>query len=248
MSAPARSSTDGVELQRLRGTFLRTGTTGSLGAVVFLFGDALLYWTASGERDFVTIMSEVPLWRLYFGGAVGIVASWLYTFGAWQVYHAVRPAGQTLASTAFGALGALTIGMGAFHVAHAGLGLIRRAAQIAGTDPWTTKTALEQGWGYIATLVWLLTAASVTFLVVFVWAVWSGRSWYPRWCVLWNPGLLGLLYPTVDRLANDNLASLPYLVVSGGFYNLGMLIFFVVSTGALLHQAAPTRLVNAQAR
>ena len=86
------------------------------------------YLTNGGERDFVVIMIEVPLSRLYYGGALGIVASWFYTLGAWQVYRAVQPAGGRLASGAFAAFAVMTIGMGSFHVAHAEMGLTGRWA------------------------------------------------------------------------------------------------------------------------
>jgi hypothetical protein len=71
-----------------------TGAAGMFGAMVFLVADALLFFTMSGERDIPTIMSQLPLWRLYFGGALGLVGSWLYTLGTLQIYLAVKPAGS----------------------------------------------------------------------------------------------------------------------------------------------------------
>jgi uncharacterized protein DUF6796 len=68
--------------QQLRRSVGWTGAAGMLGAVVFLVADALLYFTTSGERDVPTIMSQMPIWRLYVGGALGLVGSWLYTLGA----------------------------------------------------------------------------------------------------------------------------------------------------------------------
>lgn len=127
-----------------RSLVLGTGLTGMLGAVVFLVADLLLYLSTGGERDFVEIMSEVPLWRLSLSGALGIVGGWLYTLGAWQVYRAVRPEGSRLAAATFGALAAMTIGMGAFHAVHACLGLVGRAARLAGADRVATQQALDQ--------------------------------------------------------------------------------------------------------
>jgi hypothetical protein len=216
--------------EQLRRTFIWTGGAGAFGAIVFLVGDALLYLTNSGERDFVGIMAQIPLSRVYYGGALGIVASWFYTLGSWQVYRAVQPAGGRLAGGAFAAFAAMTIGMGSFHVAYAGLGLIGRTTRIAQLDAVTTQQALDQGWGYIAILVQLLTATAVTFTAFFIFAVLSGRTWYPRWFFVLTPGFLPLLYPTVDRLANATLPSTAYLTVSGSFYNVGMLFFFVAST------------------
>jgi hypothetical protein len=84
-----------------------------LGAIVFLVADVILYFTATGERDFLVIMSQLPLWRLYVGGALGLVGSWLYTLGTWQVYLAVLPTDQWWARGTFGAFAAMMIGTGA---------------------------------------------------------------------------------------------------------------------------------------
>jgi hypothetical protein len=113
----ARREAEGESLrepsyERLRGSFGWTGAAGMLGAIVFVVGDVMLYFTTSGERDIPTIMSQLPLWRLYIGGALGLVGSWFYTLGAWQVYLAVQPAGRWWARGTFLALAAMMIGTG----------------------------------------------------------------------------------------------------------------------------------------
>jgi hypothetical protein len=209
-----------------------------LGAVVFLVGDGLLYFTTSGERDVSTIMSQLPLWRLYIGGVLGLVGSWFYTLGAWQVYLAMQPAGRRWARSTFGALAAMMIGTGAFHVAHAGLGLVARTARMAQANEVTTHQALDQSWGYIALLVQFLTVPAIIFAVLFIAAVFGRRTRYPRWCVLLTPSFLAFLYPTVERLANATLSSVPYLLVSGSFYDVGFFLFYAISTLVLRHSVA----------
>jgi hypothetical protein len=209
-----------------------------LGALVFLAGDGLLYFTTSGERDIPTIMGQVPLTRLYVGGALGLVGSWLYTLGAWQVYLAVEQAGLWSARSIFAALAAMMIGTGAFHVAHTGLGLVARTARTANADEITIQLALDQSWGYIALLVEVLTVPTIIFAVLFIVAVWRGRTRYPRWFVLVTPSFVPFLYPAVDRLANATLPSVPYLLVSGSFYDVGFFLFYTVSTVVLWRGAA----------
>jgi hypothetical protein len=54
--------------EELRCALAWTGAAGMLGAIVFVVGDVMLYFTTSGERDVPTIMSQLPLRRLYVGG------------------------------------------------------------------------------------------------------------------------------------------------------------------------------------
>ena len=51
-----------------------------------------------------------------------------------------------------------------------------------------------------------------------------GKTWYPRWTVLANPAALILLEPLADRAPAPIGA-----VLSGGFTNLSIAVFFVVS-------------------
>jgi len=51
-----------------------------------------------------------------------------------------------------------------------------------------------------------------------------GKTYYPRWTVLANPAILLLLSPLVDRLPSPFGA-----ILSGGFTNLSIAVFFVVS-------------------
>ena len=227
---PEDQSLRDLGYQQLRRSFGWTGAAGMLGAIVFLAADVMLYFTTSGERDVPTIMSQLPLWRLYIGGALGLVGSWLYTLGSWQVYLAVQPAGRWWARGTFGSLAAMMIGTTAFHAAHAGLGLVVRTARMAQADEVTTQQAIDQTWGYIAVLVQFLTVPAIILAVLFIAAVLGGRTRYPRWCVIFTPSFIPFSYPTVDRLANATLSSVPYLLVSGSFYDVGFFLFYAVST------------------
>ena len=113
----------------------------------------------------------------------------MYTLGAWQVYLAVQPAGRWWARGTFGALAAMMIGTGAFHVAHSGLGLVLRTAHMAQADEVTTRQALDQSWGYIAVLVQFLTAPAVVFAVLFIAAIFGSRTRYPRGVCFSHPAL-----------------------------------------------------------
>jgi len=51
-----------------------------------------------------------------------------------------------------------------------------------------------------------------------------GKTWYPRWTALANPAVLVVLSPLADR-APAPLGA----VLSGGFTNLSIALFFLVS-------------------
>jgi hypothetical protein len=51
-----------------------------------------------------------------------------------------------------------------------------------------------------------------------------GRTWYPRWTVVANPALLLALSPFAERIPSPLGA-----IVVGGFTNLSIAVFFLVS-------------------
>jgi hypothetical protein len=38
------------------------------------------------ERNFLAVMGSIPKERLFMGDMLGIIASWFYTLGSWQIY------------------------------------------------------------------------------------------------------------------------------------------------------------------
>ena len=56
--------------------------------------------------------------------------------------------------------------------------------------------------------------------------------------MLFTPSFVPFLYPTVDRLANATLSSVPYLIVSGTFYDAAFFLFYAVSTLVLWRDGA----------
>jgi hypothetical protein len=58
------------------------------------------------------------------------------------------------------------------------------------------------------------------------------KTWYPRWTVVANPAVLAVLSPLADR------APAPFgAVLSGGFTNLTIALFFLVSVGTTWKRA-----------
>src|SRR5688500_11279358 len=96
------------------------GLAGLLGATLLLISDWLMLGTLSDARsfarDWLTILAEMPAWRVTWGAVMGPLGAWLYMIGFWQTYLALRPAAKWLA---FVGWAGLSIGFayiaGAFH-------------------------------------------------------------------------------------------------------------------------------------
>jgi hypothetical protein len=86
---------------------------------------------------------------------------------------------------------------------------------------------------YRRVLLLVVSAPALLFTALFLFAVLVRRTQYPRWFVLLNPAFLLVLYP----MSGDILARLlPYtlfVVIYGGFYNVGLLLFYAISTTLL---------------
>jgi len=63
-----------------------------------------------------------------------------------------------------------------------------------------------------------------------------GKTYYQRWTVLANPAILLLLSPLVDRLPSPFGA-----ILSGGFTNLSIAVFFLVSVLTTWNTSADAR-------
>lgn len=226
---------DETETRRI---ILWTGIAGMMGAVAFIVGDVFHYFTLTGERDFVAIMSRRPLWTQYLGADLGILGSWLYTLGTWQIYLAARPAGRRLAVATFFAFAAVTIGMGAFQSAFTSFGLVGRTANLASADAAIAQAALGYTFGYIGAVKLLLYPPAIIFAILFVWLVITNRTRYPRWFFLCTPSFLFFVYPAISYwLSTLSSPSLTYMVIVGSFPNYGLLLFFAASTFLLLRDA-----------
>ena len=82
--------------------------------------------------------------------------------------------------------------------------------------PWRPLLALLAGA--------LIVAASIVGAVLLLGLVALGKTWYPRWTVLANPAALLLLSPLADKVPAPVGA-----ILIGGFTNLAIAVFFLVS-------------------
>jgi hypothetical protein len=142
--------------------------------------------------------------------------------GFWHVYLNVRPSSQLAGKVALVSFLALMVAGGAVHVLWTARGLAIKFCGGQGppcsdllaatTRYWTLAYNLAAVPGYVG---FLLLAALVLLR----------KTWYPRWTVFANPAVLIALEPFASRLP----APLGAAVV-GGYTNLSIALFFVIST------------------
>ena len=200
------------------------GLTGVLGALLFFSGDMLFYGHFGSGGHFhegmQRVVREESLSRLFIGGLLGPVAASLCIVGFWHVRENITSRSPLFARLIFYCLVAMMVAGSAVHALWVPRGLAFRYEGAIGV-PVELLAPLRGYWEiayYFAAVPAYIGAALLLFVVIF------RKSIYPRWTVLANFGLLSLLEP----LASQVPAPLGAILV-GGFTNLSIAVFFLVS-------------------
>ncbi len=216
------------ESRKTRAMILAYGLAGVAGALVLFAGDMLFYYQP-GSDDFLANMAAAAPGRVVASGLCALLAAWLYALGSGQVYLALAPAAAWLRALVFGSFAAVMIAYGVIHGAYVAIVVAARNAAAAGQNP---AAAVELAWRANEAMRDVTMIPFAVFTVFFTWAVLTGRSLYPRWVLVFSPVVLYLLKgPLVSRLSGGWL-----VVLGGGYLNLLLLVFFAVSTTALLRR------------
>lgn len=202
------------------------GVAGLCGALLFFAGDMLFYghWGSGAgfHQGMIKTVSNASLVRLYAGGLVGPVAACLCIVGFWHVYLNVRPAQARTGQVMLVAFFLLMVFGSAIHTLWTTRGL---AIKYCYGDDDVGCRALVQAVNSYWDLAYNLGAApGYLGAVLLLGLVLLGKTWYPRWTALANPAVLVVLSPLADR-APAPLGA----VLSGGFTNLSIALFFLVS-------------------
>ena len=200
-------------------------------------GDLLLLAAPLSGREYFavyqTTMVDASHTRLLVGNTLGVVFLPLQLFGLWVVYQALTRAHLWLARIAYLGLAFAVIAGLAYHVTFAFVGTgLQVHRQV---DSEVTAAMVARFREYNVTLFRFaqvsLSVGSLAFAALLLWKPMA----LPRWLALFSP--LALLF-LVRALA----ALLPAPVggfVAPGYFNLTMLLFFVICFGAMGTQARP---------
>jgi len=201
------------------------GLCGLAGALLFCVGDMLFYGHFASGANFaegmIATVMRASTARLFAGGLVGPLAACLCIVGFWHVYLNIRRSHVLLARLVLILFSILMVAGSAVHTLWTAKGLALKYCYGQGAPCSDLLAAIKSYWA----LAYNLGAIPGYLGAVLLFAlVLLRKTYYPRWTVVANPALLMALSPLADRAP----APLGAILV-GGFTNLSIAIFFLVS-------------------
>ncbi len=213
-----------------RRLLLLTGVLGALGALLVGTGEFMMQFSPAGgyEAADYGYFAQVPAWRLSFGHFLGALAAPLYLAGYVHVYLAMRPAPMWLRNTV------LLLGIYGFVIgdvwlgSRVYLGLIVQA-QAGGLD---ATALLAQAAAHNEPLIQVVRVVIGLASLLFVGAVLSRRTLYPRWMAAFSPiALLAAVFVSYAIIPAIGVYLLPTAM------NIAHFTFFMLSMLVLARRA-----------
>ena len=206
-------------------TAILLGFSGMIGALVLFSGDMLFYYNGA-QTDFIANMSVSSDLRVIASAVTALLAAWLYTLGAGQIYYAFAPAAKWIRLTVFLSFAAVMITYGVVHGAYVAIATSAKNAATLGMTP-DSLTDLSVTANNALRLIAYLPFA--IFSLVFIPTVWLKNTHYPRWVIMFSPVVLFFLHDPIVGSLEGRLK----IIIGGGYLNLILLVFFAISTIAL---------------
>jgi len=202
-----------------------SGLSGLVGALLFFAGDMLFYGhfgPGAGFADgmLATVIRASP-GRLFAGGLVGPFAACMCIIGFWHVYLNVRPSGVFVGRLMLVAFSVLMVAGSAVHTLWTAKGLALKYCYGAGAPCSELLAAMKSYWALAYNLGAIPGYIGAVLLIALIVL---GRTWYPRWTVITNPAVLLAFSPLADQVPSPLGA-----ILVGGFTNLSIAVFFLVS-------------------
>jgi len=208
------------------------GLAGLVGTLLFFAGDMLFYGHLGSAANFAngmiaTVVHASPA-RLFVGGLVGPFAACFCIVGFWHVYLNIRSSSVPLARLVLILFSVLMVAGSAVHTLWTAKGLALKYCYGQAAPCSDLLAATKSYWSLAYTLGAIpgYMGAALLFGLVLL-----GKTAYPRWTVLANPAALILFSPLADRVP----APLGAILV-GGFSNLSIAFFFLVSLSTTWHR------------
>lgn len=194
-----------------------TGYMGLVGAILMFTGDMLLYYTPKSfdyKTAFLTILGQSSHNRLFWGGFLGPVASFLYCIGFYQLYLAIQPNFWKI--FVFVVLSLSIIIGGSFHSHFTYMGFASAEKQEGLLNLIRNNIMLYYFITMGLSLLGFLTLSILIFLK---------KTFYPRWMLLFTPLIWIFGFKPMQSLPS------PFaVIIAGGWMNLIHILFFVIST------------------
>ena len=193
---------------------------GLIGAILMFIGDMVLYYSKDDYASdgtltpIIEIMKKESRIRLYIGGMIGTVAAFLYCVG---YYHLVLIVAEHYKILGWCCLGINCLGIicgGVYHSHCAYLGLIGRHQNQEILDEVLKYLNVQKA---VAFGLQGIGFCLLALVIVLKWTV------FPRWVVLFTPGILFTLFPLTRKLPKGW-----HMIIGGGWTNLISVIYYAV--------------------
>jgi len=201
------------------------GVIGILGGFTLFTGDMLFYYDPTNSNIYENIGNASDL-RIMLSGITALFGAWFYMLGVGQVYDAFKPTKPLIKNTILICFGAICIAYGVIHSEYLAIAIATKLATQNNLNlNETVYVALETN-----NILRLIVYPVFGLLsIVFITQVWKRKTLYPRWILLFFPLVPFLLK---DLICNQ-LSGTISIIVSGGYLNLILIVFFTASTVAL---------------
>lgn len=192
---------------------------GLLGSITTFMGDMFLYYdrkdydTKDKINSIIEIMKKLGTKRLYLGGILGPLGSFLYMLGS---YHMVLASQERFVSLAWILFLINSLGIifgGAYHLQFAYLGLLSRHECKKAFDEFLKflKFQAKLVFGFMG-----LGNLGLAIMILF------GLTIFPSWQVLLTPLVLVTLTPLLGKLPRGL-----HMIICGGWFNLIYFIYYL---------------------
>jgi len=205
----------------LNAPYVFTAIIGLIAACLVGAGEYLLHYDelarfTEGGYDF---MRDIPADRSTLGHFIGVFGATLYPIGCYHIYLMLRPANHNWAFAAF------LIGTFGFMVGVVWIGSRASVAALIQLPESAEISALIDLYELrYETLLQVIRITTLILSGITVWLVWTGRTYYPKWMVIFNPILLiianFILFAVVPKIGKHTM---PIAL------NVAFFIFFALS-------------------
>ena len=206
------------------------GLSGIIGGLILFAGDMLFYYD-SASTNLLLNMGNASDSRILFSGISALLATWFYLFGLGQVYYAFMPTGKIARNIVMACFAAILSSYGIIHSAYLAIATTAKLAVQNHLDI-EIATALASNTNNSLRLMIYPIFALLSF--VFITQVWKRKTLYPRWIIFFFPLIPFLFKGLIGTILSGSI----WIVVSGGFLNLIIVVFFMASTIALWNNNA----------
>jgi hypothetical protein len=194
--------------------------------MLFFAGDMLFYghWgSGAGFHDgMLETVRNASLARLFAGGLVGPFAACLCILGFWHVCANVRASYAAIGRATLVLFVVLMVFGSAVHTLWTARGLALKFCYASDDAGCRSLLPAVNAYWNLAYNIGAIPGYAAALLLLGL--VVLGKTCYPRWTALANPAVLLLLSPLADKVPAPVGA-----VLVGGFTNLSIAVFFLIS-------------------